>query len=329
MNARSTKKRWEVLQERLVAEFSIDGVVGTALRPFLAAEERHVGEVERTLHGHCQLSHAFQEFYLQTIQLAVPHTHSSKERPSPRWLQEYSALLLWHLSCFRIQRATDVLFHRGYPLDAFARLRTLKDLALAIAAVLNGAASTSELSGLEGTKLDRQRGRETMGEIRKRRRASENRARTFMLAEGLNEEDRAELREWADWFDRELHGAQASDALYSSVRSGQIVVQVLPVFNKNASTMYVNRWAEVSWMLHRTLPCMQLEAAQFGERWSRRWSILDENLAEMVRSLEDLKKPIAAAFRRFIDKKYAFQVGDCFRAPGEGERSAPPSAVQS
>ncbi len=70
--------------------------------------------------------------------------------------------------------------------------------------------------------------------------------------------------------------------------------------------MYFNRVVEISWLLHRMLPYLQLKPRSFGPEWAERWSVLDDSFRIMVQGLKDAEKNIAKTFVIFIDKKFPF-----------------------
>jgi hypothetical protein len=95
-----------------------------------------------------------------------------------------------------------------------------------------------------------------------------------------------------------------------------------PAQDEPQETMYMNRAAEVGWMLLRTLPMLQLTPQAFGSEWARRWGVLDESFRYTVEALGRLGKPIGYAVVELVDTKFPFTPDTCSTLhAGEPRRS--------
>jgi hypothetical protein len=82
--------------------------------------------------------------------------------------------------------------------------------------------------------------------------------------------------------------------------------------------MYVNRVAEVAWMVLRTYPLLQLAPGSFGQEWHRKWDILDDSFRVYVGALARLGKKVADAVIALIDSKFDFSPGTTYYKPEFG-----------
>jgi hypothetical protein len=67
----------------------------------------------------------------------------------------------------------------------------------------------------------------------------------------------------------------------------------------------MNRFTEIAWMTHRSLPFLQTEIIHFSDEWQHQWQVLDDALRVSVEGLGSLGKKIAPAFIAMIDSKFA------------------------
>jgi hypothetical protein len=123
-------------QRRLEDEFtSLGAVGGRILFPVFEAEERVGRRFAEHYRGHRVLHDSFLSCFGDTLFAAM---RSINERGWPKDKPTYIVLFLWFQSMFRIARAADVLALSGYPIDAYAVLRSLKEEAFKTAAVVAG-----------------------------------------------------------------------------------------------------------------------------------------------------------------------------------------------
>jgi len=295
---------WEDLQQKLEDTFTLDGVIGKKVSLVMEYEKNYGNFVEEKYRGHSILVHSFQEFFIETLEIAGSAWNEHDRKPTP---PTYSETWLWHLANFRSLRAIDILFHNGYPMDGFARLRHLKESALYLAALLSGLTTYNAVNGIEG--VEKITTREDMEQVRKRRMKEERRLLGLMIRKdsGFSEDQLRELGQWEEFFHQEVHGAMLTQVLeHGPAAQGKDTVSVAPKPRERSCAMFINRFDEVAWMLHRTLPILQLSYRPFGDNWQKKWRLLDENFYAIEQSLADMGKKIGTVFIDLINKKFAF-----------------------
>ncbi|MCH7225119.1 hypothetical protein [Haloferula sp. A504] len=310
MSAANTED-WKELQQKLSDAFTTDGIIGKRVGHILDAEARYGEFVETNFRGVGLLSHAFQEFYMDTIELAAAGWEEQGRDPTPA---TYTEVWLWHLANFRSVRAVDILFHNGYPMDGLTRLRHLKESALLLGGMLSGLTNYTKLKAWETPD-----GQQTAAPTDQRRRreimAEERRVLGLMIRaeSGIPSDDLDELRIWESFFNMEVHGALLTQVLeHGPTVLGRDTMSVAPKPRNDSIGMFMNRMCEVAWMLHRTLPILQLSDRRFDSSWEQKWTLLDENFLAMEQSLADLGKEIGNVLIRFIEEKLPFDHQACF-----------------
>jgi len=297
---------WEKLLTGLADAFTTDGIIGKKLYQVNQKEKAYGEYVEHTWRGHSIISHAFQEFYIETLQTAATVWQETNQEPTP---PTYAETFMWHLANFRSLRAVDILFHNGYPMDGFARLRHLKESAVFLAAILGGITSWTEIKGFEGVPSRKRFTPEDVRRIQAKRMKEERRVLNAIVRKesGLSEKQKDELRIWADFFHQEVHGAQLTQFLeHGPAMRGEDTTSVAPKPREDSCAMFMNRFSEVAWMLHRTLPILQLSNRTFDETWNQKWFLLDQNFKKNEECLQDMGKKIAGVFLEFIEIKFPF-----------------------
>jgi hypothetical protein len=303
---------WKELQRDLENTFKTDGVIGKNISLIKRSELAYGEYIDSTLRGQYLLSLCFQEYFVETIQYAASYFPQKGGQTIPLG---YAETLQWQLSNFRTIRAVDVLFHNGYPLEGFARLRHLKESALFLAAIHSGLTTLQKIRGHIGDILNKKEfTSEDLGTIRNNRKKEQRKVRGLMLGNdsGLSAEHLSELRIWEDLFDEEVHGAGLTRALDLGLSNS---ITIAPVPKQLSYAMFINRYCEICWMLHRTLPFLQLARSRFDETWMKKWWLLDENFLASEISLEDMGKDLATVLIDFINTKLAFNSSCCFDTP--------------
>lgn len=288
-------------QERLEREFTHDGVVGGQFAFVFPAERAHAAYVSAHFKGQEVLIDSFQGFFVETIRRAVEfsqqHGWGEGERPY------YAPTLVQFVLLFRKFRACQTLLQRGYPMEGYALLRDLKDQACFIAGIAHNYTTHAAVWGIGveagEDEADRRRSRmSAQGEVL---------ARLLRQKSGLDDATREQLTLWEQLFHAELHGSQLSraTALVDWTTKG-LFPPLEPQPRELELAMYMNRAAEVAWMLTRLLPFLQPEAGAFGEEWDRRRLVLDDSFRFMQQNMSEIGKEIGAAFIRFMDEKLCF-----------------------
>jgi hypothetical protein len=211
---------------------------------------------------------------------------------------------------FRRTRAATLLSIKGYPGAALASLRDIKDRSIQLAALFTGRTTYSELQGIPKDQKALVASKEGDIERRKARILLERQLNDecYGKASGLAPDVVTALGNWSDMFNLETHGSHLSYA--SSAYEwliGKAPLGIVKVGDDLMEAMYMNRFNEVSWMMHRLLPFLQIENG-FGEGWVGKWWVLDESIWQVQLALsEDNKKTIGNAFIAFVDAKFPFE----------------------
>jgi len=95
---------------------------------------------------------------------------------------------------------------------------------------------------------------------------------------------------------------------------GKAPLAAIPTFEESAFAVFMNRFCEVGWMLHRLLPAIQPHDKKLPATWAKKWPIVDESFEQMVCSLTArLGKPIGGALVEFVKAKFPFSASSSFR----------------
>jgi len=282
------------------------------LRHVLEKEERYGADVSAQYQPHQLITDCFFSFYMETLHLTAALMRGDGASHLPAG---YPSIFLIHVTNLRSLRAADIAFMHGYPLDGVALLRDLKDRALLLAAI---AAHTTSLEAWLGPMTTPGHVKLSDGkrdELRKRRIREERGVFDLMLRSkcGLPEEAKRQLKRWEQLFHSEVHGSMLTMAHLHTEWDDTTRLGAWPTLQERPAAMYMNRSAEVHWMVLRTLPFLQLAPRAFGEKWADDWTVLDESFRIDVEALGKLGKPIkriVAAVIKLLDEKLAFSP-DC------------------
>lgn len=146
--------------------------------------------------------------------------------------------------------------------------------------------------------------KETEFEVRRKMTGSDS---------GLTPETRDELSKWDALFDFEVHGARLSFAGAQGWMKGQEPLPVLPRFEEKQFAMFVNRYCEVIWMVHRLTPAIQPPGVPLPAAWGEKWRVLDDSFEITVHSLtQQLGKKIGGAVVELVRAKFPFDEQSAF-----------------
>lgn len=197
----------------------------------------------------------------------------------------------------------------GYPFVGYTALRNVYDNLLLLSAALQKVIDFYAIDGVvKGEKF------EPVAAI-KLRKTTEFEARKKMVGTDseLPPAVIEELKGWDRLFDYETHGARVSLALASDYLLGKAALPVLPVFDESSFALFMNRHAEMGWMLHRLIPLLQPGGFSLSEAWQEKWTILDDSFKQSVESLTvQLGKPIGAAMAEFVTRKFPYNAKSKF-----------------
>jgi hypothetical protein len=249
-----------------------------------------------TFRGYDALAIAFMRFFLDTVPASDKQIEQTVTKPITG---EHLLFLNTLVHSFVSLRAARTMAHSGYPLQAFTLLRNIYDDCLLASAVVQGLTTFDELAGAKPNEtLDFNR-------MRKNRKLAERKVRAKMEGadSGLSSDVRDHLKKMDQMYDMETHGGRLSMAFNLLVRAH---LSVVPVFREDEVTLYLNRYLETAWMVHRLLPLGQLVDAAPSKEWGSKWRVIDESFNYVVMSLYALGKPFFKSVCEFVAIKFPF-----------------------
>ena len=291
-------------QKRLETNFTKNGLVGGSLVQVYKAEDDVGHYLVQNFKGQSALLDSFQGFYIDTLNLAYDQIKSDGW---PKNAINYPVALAYLSNLFRRFRACEVLYIKGYPLDAYALMRDTKDRAFMLCAVASDMITLPGIMGLLGN--DVKRTQTPHHQYKENRKVAERRIMNSMMgrSSGLSSSDQQNLQEWREFFHMEVHGGWISLMQeLAGLKKGRIP-QIGPAVDQAAFVIYINRSAELGWMIVRLLPFLQRSERAFGKEWAEKLQILDDSFRYMVEGLGNLGKAIARSFITMMDTKFAFR----------------------
>jgi hypothetical protein len=123
----------------------------------------------------------------------------------------------------------------------------------------------------------------------------------------LSPDTQRELKRWDDLFHYEVHGGCLSLVHEMDALTRGVAPNIGPTFDEQSFTMYMNRSAEIGWLIVRLLPYLQMSENAFGAEWQVKHAVLDDSFRFMVRGLSSLGKKIGDAFTTLVDEKFSFK----------------------
>jgi len=292
---------WIKLENELVRLFKRNGAVGGGGVRDLIDAELHCGSTAvNKFAGHQILSDSFKAFCIETFQsLKVP---SSRSFAYANHVAQLS-FLVKHL------RASEILYLNGYPWQGYSLLRVMVEQAQIRCAVFQGLYDDQEVAGLVNGELP-----ESKKDILKNKKNVER--EIFKKISGsessLSDQVISQIRHWDDMFDYEIHSLRFSSLEAVDWLKGDGGLPILPTFSLDGATMYVNRYAEVAWMLHRLLPLLQLRPFSLSKNWAEKWQALDSSFMNFSKSMANIGKPIGLAIIELVTKKFPFDANSHF-----------------
>jgi len=301
-------------QKLLEDTFSTDEIVGKRLMAIIEMEKAYGLHVVNEYHGYRVLTDSFFDFYMETLQAANDWISMNG---TPSDASSYSSVFLFYVMSFRRLRAAENLFLCGYPMDGYALLRDMKDRAICMGAIMNRLGSFSSLY-LGERHIDDQEKTLTRDEyiaVSNLREKKEHAVRKKMIGEesGLSAEQIYELKRWDKLFHEEVHGSRLSYFIEGGPwLIGTKSLSLGPLPEKKTLGMYMNRSNEISWLILRTLPFLQLERRAFNKEWTRKWHVLDDSFRFTVEALGHMDKKIARAIIALVDLKFPLSPEDMY-----------------
>ncbi len=296
-------------QGRLESTFGQRGDAGPLGKDVWPKEQEYGHYVIANAYGYVVLANSFQSFFYETITTCLTqyrHPNATKEAPYQ------PTVLLEHLTLFRSIRATENLLYCGYPLDAYSLLRDVRDRAIFLAAIISGITSYQALNATHLLPPDGVEPDDDLADaMRKVREQEERRVMALMMGEasGLPEATQRLLRRWRRVFNLEVHGSRLTTAgEFTDWLRKKEPLSIGPVPREGPVTVYINTAPPVFWMVHRTLPFLQLKRGAFGTAWSQKWRILDDAFRTYQLGFEASGKPSGPAVRELVETKFPFSV---------------------
>lgn len=289
----------EEFVKRLDAISESDGIPYGRVHLIFDEEQKHK-EAILQFKGYLALSDAFKCFFLETVELV--NTECLPKVTSP--LSEFYAILVPRLAHnFQSLCGAERVAICGYPYHAYTLLRNIFDNVALTSASLQKITDFYSIEGVEpGKPMD-------IAAVKKLRKDTEFAVRRTMTGResGLTTETQDELAKWDALFDFEVHGARLSFGAAQGWMKGIEPLPVLPRFEPMRFALFMNRYCEVAWMVHRLIPALQPAGVSLPSAWSDKWRVLDDSFELTVNSLtQQLGKKIGAAIVEFVKAKFPF-----------------------
>jgi hypothetical protein len=298
----------EEFQERLDAAFIHDGRNYGRVHSIFEAEETF-SHTALKFSGHIALSDGFKACFLEAVELLNTHCGPLVKAQ----LSEFYLLFLPRVtSAFHTLCAAERAALKGYPRPAFTILRNVFDDCVLTSAALQKITDFYKIEGIDPTNIGRAIDPVA---VKKARKKNEFDVRKLMTGSdsGLGTDTTDALEKIDALYDFEVHGSRLSLTHAVDYMKGKGPLPVLPTFTERDFALFMNRYNEVAWSLHRLVPAMQPPDAPMPKDWADRWTVVDESFDIVVRSLtEQLGKKVGDAYADFIKVKFPFAVKSTF-----------------
>jgi hypothetical protein len=287
----------EEFVKQVSATALLEGVPFARVRLIESAQAKHAMEITK-LKGYIAISEASKCFTLETVELinttCRPHVMTPLPETYPLFLQRL-------VHDFQSLCGSQLIASHGYPMHGYTLLRNTFDNLVMTSAAIQGLTSFLEIEGIiSGQALDAK-------QIRNTRKSTEFAVRSKMTGKesGLSQSTFNALKDWDELFDFETHGARLTMALSQGWLKGTEPLQVLPNYNETAASLFVNRYCEIAWMLHRLLPLLQPAGTSLPDKWAKNWRVLDESFKVLALSItQQFGKVIGTAIVEFVAKNF-------------------------
>ena len=291
-------------QKRLSDTFTVNGLVGGSLLAVHNSEDAAGNYLVNTFRGQNVLLDSFQGFFIDTLTLA---NEQIKTNGWPKDRINYPVAMAYFFNLFRRCRACEILYLKGYPLDAYALMRDIKDRTFMLSGVAHNLITFSGIIGAPATPQPDPK--QYKKQSTKNRKDAEHRVtnRVMGTTSGLSVNDQDNLKVWDEFFNYEVHGGGVSLTQELSAISKGRVLQIGPTVNKDAFVMYMNRSAELGWLIARVLPYLQLSERGFGKTWEGKRQVLDDSFRYMLEGFSNLGKQLGPSFIAMVDTRFVFK----------------------
>ncbi|MBY0355496.1 MAG: hypothetical protein K2Q12_07170 [Rickettsiales bacterium] len=262
--------------------------------------ERHVSQ---KYNGFAVVLDCFFDFFIEVLD--TKHALLAKEGwPSNGW---FSIILQRYHTFFHDLRACWLMYINGYPMAGVGYLRDVFDRAVVLAAVFNGYAEMQELYGIQGDAFDEKTYKAKIQDCRKR-------CFSQMIGDNsnLSDESKATLR-----FIKDISHQQVHSAIYTDLQSHALmqkgILNYMPHPNETNEGMFINRFTEIAWFVHRLLCFIQTKPYEFSQSQQVKWELLDSSFERIIFSThQQLDKDFPLAYIEATKTKFAFHPSSSF-----------------
>lgn len=292
-------------QHRLEQISEYDGVAFGRLRLISEEEQKHDLSASK-FKGYLALSNAFKCFFLESVEILNRDIRPKVSTP----LSEFYPQFLPRLSqAFRTLCGSEKISIAGYPYHGYILLRNEFDNLVLVSAALQGFTDFYTILGIHP---DNSYDEKKAKRIRKN---NEYEMKRLMMGtkSGLAPDTVEQLGKIDEMFDFETHGAKLSLTGSMDFMKGNAPLPILPRYEEKVSGLFMNRYCEVAWMMHKLVPMIQPPEMSLGQDWKSKWIVVDESFRYIVESLtRENQLPIGDALVEFIDKKFPFNESSTF-----------------
>lgn len=292
-------------QARLEKVSVSDNMVYGRLRLIDEAEAKHETAIQQ-FRGYQALTSAFKCFVLETFELINTHCRPQIKEPLS---DQYPLFVPRLTNAFQTLCGSEKTALSGYPYVGYTVLRNVFDNLILTSGVLQ---KLTDFYALEG--VDPSQGLDIAG-LKKKRKQIESKLREALTGKksGLSEPTLKQLATWDALFDYETHGARLSLAGAMDWMQGRGGLPLVPKFNETEFSMFLNRFNEIAWMLHRLLPALQPPTAPMPGEWGDKWFVINESFEIAVVSLtKQFGKGIGEAMVELVKTKFPFDAKTVF-----------------
>lgn len=298
----------EEFQKRLDAAFIHEGHNYGRVHSIFEAEDTY-SDTALKFSGHIALSDGFKACFLEAVELLNTHCRPLVKEPlSPFYVMFLPRLV----SAFHTLCAAERAALKGYPHPAFTTLRNVFDDCVLTSAALQKITDFYKIEGIDPTSTGKAI---DLVAVKKARKRNEFEVRDLMMGSnsGLGADITDALSKIDALYDFEVHGGRLSLTKAMGYMKGTGPLPVLPAFTERDFALFMNRYNEVAWSLHRLVPAMQPPDAPLPTDWADRWTLVDDSFDICVRSLtEQLGKKVGDAYAEFMKVKFPFTAKSTF-----------------
>jgi hypothetical protein len=150
-----------------------------------------------------------------------------------------------------------------------------------------------------------------LAKLKKYRKGAEQKVLQKLLS-SLSQSSIVTIRHWTEIMHLEVHGSRATSAWTDlEYLSGRGMISLVPLKDNLYASCYCNSAYMVFWLLHRTLPVLQLKPGSFGKEWAEKWHVLDASFRAFVQSFVKDNPKLPAALEELTAKVFAFSPEKC------------------